>query len=260
MISSSTLWSTRPSMMCTEATPQRRGDLRQHPAGDGAVGEQFVDAARGEAGEQPALAIEHPGGVGEQDQLLGLEDFGDLPGDEVRVDVVGLAGLARADRRDHRDESVAGQRLDDARIDLLDLAQQVPGIDDHAVADDRQLALNHARGQQRQLVDLAVDDQRMARVVAALEPHDHVGAVAQPVDDLALALIAPLGADNGHIGHGYDPPACRDDPARPSTGSSARGLDQLWAASRQPGRCLAGCAGRVHPIVNRHGPTCSGHP
>ncbi|MNE47410.1 hypothetical protein D3C80_1418190 [compost metagenome] len=81
-------------------------------------------------------------------------------------------------------------------LDLLDLADQMPGVHDHAVADDRGLALHHARRQQRQLVDLAVDDQRMARVMAALEPDDHVGAIGQPVHNLALALVAPLGADH----------------------------------------------------------------
>ena len=85
--------------------------------------------------------------------------------------------------------------------DLGDLRKQVPGIDDHAISDDRELALHHPRRQQGQLVDLAVDHQRVAGVVAALETHDDVRPVGQPVDDLALALVAPLGADNGHIGH-----------------------------------------------------------
>ena len=30
-----------------------------------------------------------------------------------------------------------------------------------------------------------------------------IGPAGQPVDDLALALVAPLGADDGDIGHGY---------------------------------------------------------
>jgi hypothetical protein len=88
---------------------------------------------------------------------------------------------------------------DALRLDLLDLTDQMPGIDHHAIADDRGLALHHARGQQRQLVDLAVHHQRMAGVVPALEPHDHVGPVRQPVDDLALALVAPLGADHRDV-------------------------------------------------------------
>jgi len=38
-------------------------------------------------------------------------------------------------------------------------------------------------------------------LVIALEPHDHVGAARQPVDDLALAFVAPLGADDGDVSH-----------------------------------------------------------
>ena len=56
-------------------------------------------------------------------------------------------------------------------------------------------------GQQRELVGLVADDERVAGVVAALEAHDHVGAARQPVDDLALAFVAPLGADDGDVSH-----------------------------------------------------------
>ena len=41
----------------------------------------------------------------------------------------------------------------------------------------------------------------MARIVAALEPHDHVRLLGQPIDDLALALVAPLGAHDNHVRH-----------------------------------------------------------
>ena len=59
--------------------------------------------------------------------------------------------------------------------------------------------------QQRQLVGLVADDQRVAGVVAALEAHHHVGAAGEPVDDLALALVAPLGADDGDVTHENSP-------------------------------------------------------
>ena len=54
-------------------------------------------------------------------------------------------------------------------------------------------------GQQRQLVGGAVDDQGVAGIVAALKAHDDIGALRQPVDDLALAFVAPLGADDYHV-------------------------------------------------------------
>ena len=53
-----------------------------------------------------------------------------------------------------------------------------------------------ARGNQREHRLDAVDDQRVAGVVPALEPHDRRGALGQQVDDLALALVTPLGADD----------------------------------------------------------------
>jgi hypothetical protein len=39
----------------------------------------------------------------------------------------------------------------------------------------------------------------VARVVAALEPNHAMGVLGQPVDDLALALVTPLGADNDDV-------------------------------------------------------------
>ena len=45
------------------------------------------------------------------------------------------------------------------------------------------------------------DNQRVAGVVPALEPHDDVGLLGEPVDDLALALVAPLGAHHDDVRH-----------------------------------------------------------
>jgi hypothetical protein len=39
----------------------------------------------------------------------------------------------------------------------------------------------------------------VAGVVAALEAHHAVGVFGQPVDDLALALVTPLRADNDDV-------------------------------------------------------------
>ena len=55
------------------------------------------------------------------------------------------------------------------------------------------------RGNQVQHRLLAADHQRVAGVVAALEAHHALRAVGQPVDDLALALVAPLGADDDDV-------------------------------------------------------------
>ena len=83
----------------------------------------------------------------------------------------------------------------------LDLGFQRPRIEHHAIADDRRRAAHDPDRQQRQFVGLVADDQRVAGIVAALEADDHVGAAREPVDDLALAFVAPLGADDGDITH-----------------------------------------------------------
>ena len=38
-------------------------------------------------------------------------------------------------------------------------------------------------------------------VVAALEAHHHLGVLGEQVDDLALSLVAPLGADDDDVRH-----------------------------------------------------------
>ncbi|MPN37478.1 hypothetical protein SDC9_184997 [bioreactor metagenome] len=45
----------------------------------------------------------------------------------------------------------------------------------------------------------AVDHQCVARVVAALEAHDALCALGQPIDQLALAFVTPLGADDHDV-------------------------------------------------------------
>ncbi len=44
-----------------------------------------------------------------------------------------------------------------------------------------------------------VDDERVARVVAALEPDDGLSALGKEIHDRALTLIAPLGADDYNV-------------------------------------------------------------
>jgi hypothetical protein len=84
----------------------------------------------------------------------------------------------------------------------LDLLGQRPRVDDDAVAENRELALAyHARGKEGELVDLVADHQGMPGVVAALEADDNVSPLREPVDNLALAFVAPLGAYHNHICH-----------------------------------------------------------
>ena len=114
----------------------------------------------------------------------------------VRHDEVGVAAHAQV---------VAA---DAAPAQRLDLAEEDVRVDDDAVADDAGLGLvEDAGGDEVELELLAVPDDGVAGVVAALEARDHVGLLGQQVGDLAFALVAPLGADNDGTGHGGLPPS-----------------------------------------------------
>ena len=82
------------------------------------------------------------------------------------------------------------------RLQALDLVEQHPRVDRDAVADRAGHArVEDPRRDQVELELLAVAHDRVAGVVAALEAHDEVGLLGEQVGDLALALVAPLGAD-----------------------------------------------------------------
>src|SRR5690606_13102827 len=63
---------------------------------------------------------------------------------------------------------------------------------------------------------LAVDDHRVAGVVAAVELHHVVDAGPELVRRLSLALVAPLGSEHHDAGHDHDlsgaRTACRQAP------------------------------------------------
>ena len=154
--------------------------------------------------------------VGRPDAAARRADLGAGIGGGVLAEAVELAVQRQDQRRVFGDLQAVGRDVDALRLELGDLGDEGMRIEDDAIADDRQLALAHHAGrQQRQLVDLAVDDQRVAGIVAALEADHHIGALRQPVDDLALALVAPLRADDHHIGHAKFP---RLRPARRQAG------------------------------------------
>ena len=94
-------------------------------------------------------------------------------------------------------------RVDAAPAQLVQLVGQHLRVDHDAVADDAQLAgVEDPRRHQVQLPRLAVAHDRVAGVVAALEAHDRVGPLGEQVRDLALPLVAPLGAHDDDAWHG----------------------------------------------------------
>src|SRR5687767_5768025 len=61
------------------------------------------------------------------------------------------------------------------------------------------LPMKHSRRDEAQDGLAPLDDQRVAGVVPALEADHRRHVVGQPVDDLALALVTPLGADDDYV-------------------------------------------------------------
>ena len=161
--------------------------------------------------------------------LIGRTDSAPRGADLARAAGIFAQGIKIAvERQDQRgifgDLQVLRVHIDPLPLQLGHFIAEVPGIKHDAVADDRKRAGDNARGKQRQLVNLIAHDQRMTGIVATLKAHHGIGAAGQPVDNLALALIAPLSADYRYIGHGYSP-----TPARLSASAlrqdSAQGMD-----------------------------------
>ena len=83
---------------------------------------------------------------------------------------------------------------------LGDFPQQRIGRDHYAIADQALHVVTQDAGRdQVQHGLLTVDDQGMTGIVAALVTHDRSRLIGQQIDDLALALITPLGAQDHDI-------------------------------------------------------------
>ena len=116
-----------------------------------------------------------------------------------------FAVQAEDQRRILGDLQIVRRDLDAARREHGDFFQEMLRIEDDAIADDREFSGPHdARGQKRELIDLMIDDERMAGIVAALKAHHDIGLERQPIDDFTFSLIAPLGADHHHIRHEFE--------------------------------------------------------
>ena len=81
-----------------------------------------------------------------------------------------------------------------------DFFQQFGDRQHYAIADIAFHAWAHdAAGDEVQRGFLAVDDEGVACVVAALEAHHALRQFGQPIDQFALAFVAPLRADDNNI-------------------------------------------------------------
>ena len=119
-------------------------------------------------------------------------------------------------------ETLQAAEVDPPAPELVDLRGEHDRVDDHAVADRAQLAgVEDPRRDQVELERLAVADDRVAGVVAALEADHEVGLLGEQVHDLPLPLVAPLGADDDDSWHGETEcrPGAPQNAPSPSTGT-----------------------------------------
>jgi hypothetical protein len=110
--------------------------------------------------------------------------------------------------------------VDPAPAQPVDLLEQHGRVDDDPVADRAVLAgVEDPGGDQVELPDVGAAHDRVAGVVAALEAHDDVGLLGDEVGDLALALVAPLGADDREARHRQAPASAAGARAPSAPGS-----------------------------------------
>ena len=147
--------------------------LRDHAAVDDALANQGVGLVGVERRDDLAVGPFDPGDIGQQDELLGVQGLGDLAGDGVGVDVVGLALFADPDGCDDRNEVAAVERLDHRWVHGAHLP-------DHA--DIHLVMLAAVLGDDGQL---AGEDQI---AVLARQPHCFAAVAADQGDDLLVDL------------------------------------------------------------------------
>ncbi len=123
--------------------------------------------------------------------------------------------------------------LDALGVQAVDLGEEGGRINNDAVSDDAFLAgpEDPGRHEVQHLLDAVVND-GMAGVVAALKARNHVELLGQPVDDLAFAFVAPLGADEYHVGHDLWAPG-RTASASITRGAGGRKDARIVASTRR---------------------------
>ena len=158
-------------------------------------------------------------GVGGADAAAGRADL-ELPEPP-------LTRLVERQVPGHDHVGVAGQPDevggDPARLEALELLDEHARVDHAAGADHAFLAPEDPRGHVAELEGLAAGDDRVPGVRAAVVAADEIRVAGEQVDDLPLALVAPLRPDDH--GRGHEPsigPASGRLPGEASRPSFAR--------------------------------------
>ena len=208
----------------------RVGDVRLEPAGQVHV---LLDD-RVPVQRQPSVELREDRVLLAQDDLELLSE--DLLVEQVldaQADASGLVGVGGADPALRRAERVPAEeplrhllQLEVVRHDqvtvpghleprhvhagasqVLQLAEEVARVDDHAVGDHGgDVGVEDAGRDQLELEQTPFRDHRVPCVVAALIADDEVHPVREVVDGLALALVPPLGPEHDggrHVGSVY---------------------------------------------------------
>ena len=97
---------------------QGRFRLRDHAAGDGAVGDHGINIGSGQLGQDLSCGVPDPRDIGQKQQPVGLEGRRNCTGGGVTVDVIGLSVAALAQRRNHRDHVMLKEVVDHTGIDM----------------------------------------------------------------------------------------------------------------------------------------------
>lgn len=105
--------------------------------------------------------------------------------------------VVRHDQRRGRGDLQARAHFHAGTFQLADFLDQRGRGDHHAIADQAQRVVAQDAGR-NQVQDglLAVDDERVAGIVATLEADHRTDLFGKQIDDLALAFIAPLGTEH----------------------------------------------------------------
>ena len=90
-----------------------------------------------------------------------------------------------------------------AALEHVDLPDHAGGIEGHATGDDAgDVVAEDAAGNEGELPGLAVGDDGVAGVGAALIADDDLVVLGEDVDEFAFGFVAPLQTDNACAGHG----------------------------------------------------------
>ena len=108
--------------------------------------------------------------------------------------------VVRENQRTGLGNAKAAADIQASAFEFFDFLEQRFGREHDAVADVASDVLVHdPRRDQAQNGLLATDDERVSGIVTTLETHHALRVIGQPIDDLTLAFVAPLGSDNDDV-------------------------------------------------------------